>query len=452
MTTKVQKIAAFLKSLVNMTDHVNQEGASLAIKSSIAFRGPNVLILACAIIIASVGLNLNSIPVIVGAMLISPLMGPILGLGLGLGTNDTLLVKSALSNFATMVVISIISSTLFFLVSPLNMEHPTELLARTNPTIYDVLIALFGGFAGILETSRKDKGNTVIPGVAIATALMPPLCTVGYGIANLDPKYIIGALYLFFINSVFIALATFITIKYLHYPQVVQRDEAKQRKTNRVIAIIMIILIVPSILSAIQIVKENNFNRDAQKLVAQNTSIGKSYIYDYKTNLSTKPATLELYIAGEALEEAERDRLFEEADRFGIARSQITFHDEATYKQEKLLDSDVLKGIITGNDKKVQDLDNTITQLNDSLAAYRQKELPTEMLAKEITAQYADVIDVSMTRGENFRTADGKTGDVIIAIINTKNPLREDDKTKISNWLKVRLNSDSVIVITSSSK
>ena len=210
-----------------MRDHVDLEAAAVNIRSNIYFRGPNVFILPSAIVIASVGLNLNSIPVIIGAMLISPVMGPILGFGLGLGTNDTVLVKDSLKNFLVMVLISILSSTLFYLLSPLQLEHQTELLARTNPTLYDAFIALFGGFAGILENSRKEKGGTVIPGVAIATALMPPLCTVGYGIAHLAPKFILGAFYLFIINSVFITLATVVTVTNLPFPSAPEGGERR---------------------------------------------------------------------------------------------------------------------------------------------------------------------------------------------------------------------------------
>ena len=168
-----------------MSDFMDLEGAGASIRKNIYFRGPNVFILVCAIIIASVGLNVNSIPVIIGAMLISPVMGPILGFGFSLGVYDRHLLRESLRNFGVMVAVSILASTVFFLLSPLNMEHPTELLARTNPTVYDVLVALFGGFAGILENSRKERG-TVLSGVAIATALMPPLCTIGYGISILN--------------------------------------------------------------------------------------------------------------------------------------------------------------------------------------------------------------------------------------------------------------------------
>ena len=180
-------------------DKSDESEAVKSIREGVEMKGATIWILIAAILLASLGLNVNSTAVIIGAMLISPLMGPIMGFGLALGTNDTVLLWRALKNLAVMVGISILSATLYFIVSPLAMEHPTELLARTRPTIYDVLIAFFGGLAGIVETSRKNRG-TVLSGVAIATALMPPLCTVGYGLATLQGTYFFGALYLFFIN------------------------------------------------------------------------------------------------------------------------------------------------------------------------------------------------------------------------------------------------------------
>ena len=201
----MNRFTRYLRRIVYLEDGIDRVKAAAAIKNHIAFRGPNVIILACAIIIAAVGLNVNSIPVIIGAMLISPVMGPIIGFGLGLGTNDTDLLKNSGKNFLVMVLISIVVASLYFLISPLRLNNPTELLARTRPTIYDVLIALFGGTAGMLEHARKERG-TVLSGVAIATALMPPLCTVGYGLATLKVNYIFGAFYLFLINSFFIAI------------------------------------------------------------------------------------------------------------------------------------------------------------------------------------------------------------------------------------------------------
>ena len=296
------KIISYLRRLVSLNDAMDVNAAAASIRENIYFRGPNVFILFFAIIVASVGLNVNSIPVIIGAMLISPLMGPIMGFGMGLGTNDTTLVKDALKNLAVMVVISIIASTLYFLVSPLAMDNPTELLARTNPTIYDVFIALFGGFAGIMETSRKERG-TVMSGVAIATALMPPLCTVGYGIASWNLMYAFGALYLFLINSILIALATFVTVKYLHYP-VVEEATTNTKRRAWSISLVVIVRIGPSGISAISVVRENQFATRAKSFIEQNKTIGTSYVY--QTAVKPAQGKVEFFLAGEALTDADR--------------------------------------------------------------------------------------------------------------------------------------------------
>ena len=233
----LMRIKVFLRSILSLNAYVDIQATNDNIRKNIAFKGPNVYILFFAVVIASVGLNVNSIPVIIGAMLISPLMGPIIGFGHGLGTGDSELLLSSFKNLCVMIGISLLASILYFLVTPLEIDNPTELLARTRPTIYDVMIALFGGLAGTLETARKEKG-TVLSGVAIATALMPPLCTVGYGIANLSWKYTIGASFLFVINCIFIALAAYIMAKFLKYPNVNnQPNHAKYKYITYVIIV-----------------------------------------------------------------------------------------------------------------------------------------------------------------------------------------------------------------------
>ena len=447
----MNKITRFLRILVNMKDHVDVENAAVSIRRGIFFRGPNVFILACAIIIASVGLNLNSIPVIIGAMLISPVMGPILGFGLGVGTNDTVLVKDAFKNFLVMVLISILASTLFYLISPLQLERPTELLARTNPTLYDVLIALFGGFAGILETSRKEKGGTVLPGVAIATALMPPLCTVGYGIAHLELKFIIGAFYLFLINSVFITLATVITVKYLHFPKVVE-DEARSRRSARWSAVILTALIVPSVLSGIEMIRDNNFARNAEQLVKENKSLGKSYIYDYKTDLDHKPPTLELYLAGEKMDDTARERLLTQAEEAGIASSQILIHEDAAFQNEILTESELIRNVIDGHNRQVEELEGKITELSGEIQKYQNRELPTALLTRELTAQYDGINQVTLTRGQRIAADSDTASEVIVAILQCSKPLKDAERLRIQNWLKVRLGVDDVDVIVETKK
>ena len=378
------KVTSFLKALLNMSDYMDLEGAGLSIRKNIYFRGPNVFILACAIIIASVGLNVNSIPVIIGAMLISPVMGPILGFGFSLGVQDRQLLKDSLANFGVMVVISILASTLFFLLSPLNMEHPTELLARTNPTIYDVLIALFGGFAGILENSRKEKG-VVLSGVAIATALMPPLCTIGYGISILNLSYILGASYLFLINSVFIALATFIGVKYLGYPVVSAVPGARANLTGRAVAVVLLIMIVPSVFSAIDIIKDSNFKIHATRFVEQNKSIGKAFIYDYEIDATTDPSTVTVYLAGERLTGEERERLYASAAEHSLFRQQVIIRDEATTQKDRVSDSEILRGVLEHSDQQIQALKDSIAILNARLAAAQQKLIRDSAAMKDRT-------------------------------------------------------------------
>lgn len=443
----MNKITGFFRSLVKMEDHIDARAAELSIRNGIAFRGPNVFILACAIIIASVGLNLNSIPVIIGAMLISPVMGPILGFGLGLGTNNTTLLKDSLKNFAVMVAISIVSSSIFYIISPLQMEQQTELLARTNPTIYDVLIALFGGFAGILENSRKEKGGTVIPGVAIATALMPPLCTVGYGIAHGDPKFIFGAFYLFVINTVFISLATFATVKYLNFPTANADDEAQRRRSTHWSAVILVLLIVPSVLSAIQMVRDTNFVRSAHLLVQENKDLGKSYIYDYRTDVESKPPTIDLYIAGEKLDDADRERICRQAEDFGITRSQLRFHEDVAFQNELMTESELIRSIIDGHNRTVGSLEAQVDSLNAAIHAFQAGQLPSVLITKELAAQYAGVSEVTLTRGDRVSAADTESNPAIVAIVRCEKALKEAERVRIEQWLQVRLAVDDVTVI-----
>jgi uncharacterized hydrophobic protein (TIGR00271 family) len=440
-----RKVLIYLKSLIHISDEIDYENASASIRKNIAFRGTNVFILACAIIIASVGLNVNSIPVIIGAMLISPVMGPILGFGLGLGTEDNHLVKNSLKNFAVMVTISILASTLFFLLSPLSLANPSELLARTKPTIYDVLIALFGGFAGIIETSRKDKGN-VIAGAAIATALMPPLCTVGYGISIWNWAYVSGALYLFTINSIFIALATFIAVKYFRFP-LVDTDELRRRMPKSVLYLILLIVIVPSIISAVSVIKENNFKIHAERVVTENKNLGKCFIYDYKATYSRKSPKLELFLAGETLTKEAKQQIYRSAEEYGITHSQIVFHEDATSMRQEFSEVEIVKGIYEQTDKQISRLNDSIAKLNDALNTYKENEMPVEAVSKELFAQYANITSLSLSRGSSVAVEGEGETEQIMAFVTSTEPLTDDQKDRIERWLKVRLKNENVMVL-----
>ena len=435
------------RRLVNMSDDLDRNGASESIRNGIHFRGANVFILACAIIIASVGLNVNSIPVIIGAMLISPVMAPILGFGFGLGIQDNKLVRQSLKNFLIMVSISIGASFLYFLLSPLHLENPTELLARTNPTLYDVLIALFGGFAGILELSRKKKG-TVLPGVAIATALMPPLCTVGYGLSLLNARYIFGALYLFIINSIFIVLATFITVKYLKYP-VVSAGDTKSRFSKRSVTILLLVVIIPSIFSAVRIVRESNFSRHVEQLVSSHNTIGRSYIYDHKNHFSFRHFTVELFVAGPSPSDHELESFYYAAEAEGIKRSQIVFSDNNLVTGIAALETDMVKDLYKASEQRQVVLSDSIKRLDDSLSFYRGQDALCDAVAREVVVQYPSVTRVVLGKARTL-SAGAHSDTQFVVLIETTVPLSQAELDRLEAWLRVRLDQKQVSVIQSS--
>ena len=348
----------------NIYDHIDTEDAAQRIKSGIWFRGPNVWILAFSIVIASAGLNVNSTAVIIGAMLISPLMGPIIGLGLALGTNDLDLLKLAAKNLLVMVVISLVASTLFFLLSPLELINPTELQARTRPTIYDVLIALFGGLAGILENSRKERG-TVIAGVAIATALMPPLCTAGYGLSCLHFKFFFGAMYLFIINTVFITLATYVMVKYLRFKAVSGLDPVVAKKRRNTISALIAVVVIPSIISAIGMIQDNNFERNVEAFVQENRLVSRSYIYDYRI-YNDRGRKVEFSLTGEPMSYEAQTAFFASARSYKIKDSQIIIKEHSLGMTEEEMNA-LVRGVYDKTDREMAEKEEQLDRLQTRL-------------------------------------------------------------------------------------
>ncbi len=267
------------------------------IEKGITFKGANLWVLIFAVFIASLGLNVNATAVVIGAMLISPLMGPIMGLGLGMGINDLTLLRKSFFNYLLATGISLASSTLYFSITPINEAH-SEILARTAPNIYDVLIAFFGGLAGILATSSKYKGN-VLPGVAIATALMPPLCTAGYGLATSQLSYFLGAFYLFIINTVFIGLATLITVRFLHFPLKERSDLSDKNKVSRIVWALVAVTLLPSIYLGYDLVRQNNFMQEANRFIELEAVFPHDYLLEKK--IDAKKRSIALVYGGERI-------------------------------------------------------------------------------------------------------------------------------------------------------
>lgn len=444
MKVNFNTIREFLKTTLNLTNDVDIQAASENIRKNIPFRGPNVYILFVAIIIASVGLNVNSIPVIIGAMLISPLMGPITGLGLGLGTNDRELVLFSIKNLLVMVGISLLAATLYFILTPLEIDNPTELLARTRPTIYDVFIALFGGLAGVLETARKEKG-TVISGVAIATALMPPLCTVGYGIANLSWQYTIGALFLFCINCIFIAMAAYLMAKFLKFPV----KTVEQHRTRYFILSygLVILLAATSIFTGYNVIRENDFTKLANRFVKKNQNIGKTYIYDSQVNIDSKPYMLELRLAGETLNEDTKEMLLRDAENYGIMRSQIVIHEDATVQVDRFNETEIVKNLIATNQSNVQVRDDSIKVLNAQITAYKQRELPAKQLAEELQVQLPSITRLTLAKGTALEQNMVMSEEQVVVVAHCSEMPSEEEKTRVYEWLKVRLQIEGLEII-----
>lgn len=440
----IKELNNTFKAAINLTGHIDTEAAERSIRNNIFFKGPNAWILAIAIIIASVGLNVNSIPVVIGAMLISPLMGPIFGLGLGLGVSDVELMKSSGKNLFVMVIISLTASFLYFVITPLSLTNPTELLARTNPTIYDVLIALFGGFAGILEQTRKEKG-TVFAGVAIATALMPPLCTASFGLASGNVAYFFGALYLFFINCLFIMLATYISVKYLGFREKEFKDITTGRKTKRIITILVVLFTAPSIWSAVTLIHQNRFEESALAFVEHSKSYGKSFIYDYKIDHSNG-SVVELFFTGDTLDESAKQEVYQTAARYNIKQEQICINDHTT--TDDVNNNELVKELYKRMDQDIAMRDNEIKRLTTELETLKHNDIPYSQIAREIKATYPTIHEVHITCGECIADngAESTLHSTIVAY-HSSEPIGSVEHHKLEQWLKARLNSDNLILI-----
>ena len=296
-------IKKFVKDYLDLRkDKDNEKETVESIRKGVEFKGANLWILILAIFMASLGLNVNSTAVIIGAMLISPLMGPIMGVGLSVGLNDFELMKRSLKSYLITTLFSVTTATIFFLISPV-AEGQSELLARTSPTIYDVFIALLGGLAGVVALSTKEKGN-VIPGVAIATALMPPLCTAGYGLATGNAAYFFGAFYLYFINSVFISLATFTGVRVMHFQHKAFVDKARELKVRRYIIFVVILTLCPAIYLTVGIIREMVFDGAANRFINEQLTFEGTQILDKKIMHTAEGNEIRVVLIGQEVPEA----------------------------------------------------------------------------------------------------------------------------------------------------
>jgi uncharacterized hydrophobic protein (TIGR00271 family) len=426
-----------LRQLLDLREDTELEQKTIAsITRNISFRGTRLWVLACAILIASIGLNVNSTAVIIGAMLISPLMGPIIGTGLALGTNDFNLLKKSLMHLLNATLISFIVSSLYFWLTPLG-DAQSEILSRTTPTIYDVLIAFFGGLAGIIGSSRKEKG-VIIPGVAIATALMPPLCTAGYGFATGQMNYLFGAFYLYLINCTFISLATFLMVKYLRYSCVVIIDKAKANRMKWYISLVIFCMIVPSTFFAYQAINRSRYAGNIKRYIADNfTSKGYTIIYKNSNQLQN-PGTLELAFLDQVFKPTEIDSLQQLMTQYDLGVTRLVIKQ----KREQFSNDEWSRVVrnLDNNEEKIKEIENKLfyTQVSEISSAQLGAELKT------INSKIAK-IDFGNLFIENGKSVQ----DSVALVIVYKSPLSpyfsNNETQSIRQWLKVRLRKDTVV-------
>lgn len=419
------------------------------IRNGVVFRGTNLWILICAIFIASIGLNVNSTAVIIGAMLISPLMGPIIGIGLGIGIYDIALIRKAIKNLAIAVIISVITSTIYFLITPLS-DAQTEILARTTPTLWDVMIALFGGFAGIIASSREDKSNA-IPGVAIATALMPPLCTAGYGLATGQWNFFFGAFYLFSINCVFITFATVVIVKYMRYEPIHYVDAKTDRRVKIWVGILVVATMIPSIFIAYNVVQKSFFERKARTFLEEEMSDQATQIINQQ--LLYRPDTSKIIITciGQTVDSSRILAMSRLMPRYGLKNTQLIirqdyneFNSSTLAKMNQDIRTGILEDLYTKNEELVQNKDARIALLEKEIVKYRTISTQSDDIGKEIKVQYPAISEFSLVRTpiHNLQTAKTDTAYLAYAKFAKRPSWRET--RRMEDWLKVRIKSKSL--------
>jgi uncharacterized hydrophobic protein (TIGR00271 family) len=407
------------------------------IESGISFKGTNLWVLIFAILIASVGLNVNSTAVIIGAMLISPLMGPIIGVGYGIATYDFKMLKLALRNYIFAMIAGLCASALYFALTPINAAQ-SELLSRTSPNIYDVLIALFGGFAGIVVLASKRKGN-VVSGVAIATALMPPLCTAGYGLAMGNWNFFFGALYLYAINSVFIAVATMVTTRFYRFPVASYLSEKAKRKANYLIYFIVLFTALPSLYFGYRLVKHEEFKQRAQDFITNETNIPNEFLL--KQDVDPVNKVIRLVFGGKGLSEQTKESIREAAKKYDLSDAKIEVSQSFSLvdTEKEMSEADKLRGELSNTMQKMQGmkLDYDSLNRNQVLGARLQAEL--KVWEPGIIRCYA-----------NFATtlnSDSTQSQALIFIAEAKEDMESQvDPTKIKKWLQTKYPKTKLIV------
>lgn len=439
-------IKGFIEKYLDLNKNKEDEQLTVeTIRNGVEFKGANLWILIFATFIASLGLNVNSTAVIIGAMLISPLMGPIMGVGLAIGQNDFELLKRSLKNYLVATLFSVITATLYFSFTPLN-EVQSELLARTSPTIYDVFIALFGGMAGIVALSTKEKGN-VIPGVAIATALMPPLCTAGFGLATGNLLYFLGAFYLYFINSVFISLATVIGVRVMHFQLKAFVDKEREKMVKRYIVLIALGTMIPAVYLTYGIVKETFYQSAANHFISKEMDFPETQVLDRKISYDTKE--IRVVLIGKEVPE---DRIVEARSKlkdYKLNNTKLVVFQGVNNSTADIsnIRSMVMEDFYRNSEKELASQKQKIDSLEKIVQLHKETGMADMKIASEMKVLFPAVNTLAMTQTLKLNIEAVQTDTVTYVILGCEKSPSATEKKKMSEWLKTRTGAKKLKLI-----
>ena len=440
-------VKSFLREYLDLRKDKDNELETIdSIRKGVEFKGANLWILIFAIFMASLGLNVNSTAVIIGAMLISPLMGPIMGVGLSVGLNDFELMKRSLKSFLITTAFSVTTATVFFLFTPI-AEAQSELLARTSPTIYDVFIALFGGLAGVVALSTKEKGN-VIPGVAIATALMPPLCTAGYGLASGNLIYFLGAFYLYFINSVFISLATFIGVRVMHFQRKEFVDKKREKTVRKYIILIVILTMCPAVYLTFGIIKSTFYETAANHFINTELNFENTQVLDKK--VSYEHREIRVVLIGPEVPEASIALARSKMKQYKLEETKLVVlqgmnNDAMDISSIRAM---VMEDFYKNSEQRLQEQQKKISSLEKNLEKYKSYDEMSRTIIPELKVLYPSVTTVSISHTLETTVDSLKTDTIALAVLKFTRHPSESEKAKITEWLQARVGAKKLRLIT----
>jgi uncharacterized hydrophobic protein (TIGR00271 family) len=442
----IKSFSEELRGYFNLqADRDHEEAIVSQIINDVSFRGAKLWVLIFAILIASLGLNINSTAVIIGAMLISPLMGPIIGMGLAVGTNNFDLLKRSVKNYVVATIFSVLTATIYFFISPLG-EAQSELLARTSPTLYDVLIAFCGGAAGIIALCTHNKGN-VIPGVAIATALMPPLCTAGYGLATGHLLYFLGAFYLFFINTVFIALSTYFGVRLLGFHKHEFMSAWRERRAHRLLTAVVVVTMIPAAVMTVMIVRQSVFDHNVRRFLKNElTQSGTQVISN-----SVEGRTLRVVAVGREINAATQAEAQKQLQHYGLGEYKLSIIQGAQTDSLLQLNNQLTQMSTTreADRQQLMELSSQTALLSEQLEGYVRYEELSAAMRPELKVLFPQVKALSLSPVSEVHRDTTARRHFVLALVSTDGGRRlpAADATKLRQWLQSRVGNDSLVVI-----